>query len=118
MALEATELTIHDVYAAMVLDSSRNQKIIADILAAVRKGLSPLVLTHRKDHLEQLRFFRGSGERGSRLPTKCAADAFSFATRRARLGGRTGDRGRCRMKRLAGDPQSHSLSPRFAGDAY
>ena len=54
MALEAAELTIHDVYAAMVLDSSRNQKIIADILAAVRLGLSPLVLTHRKDHLEQL----------------------------------------------------------------
>ena len=54
MALEAAELTIHDVYAAMVLDSSRNQKIIADILAAVRQGLSPLVLTHRKDHLEQL----------------------------------------------------------------
>jgi len=54
MAVEAAELTIQDVYAAMVLDSSRNQKIIADILAAVHQGLSPLVLTHRKDHLEQL----------------------------------------------------------------
>jgi len=54
MPAEATELTIHDVYAAMVLDSGRNQKIITDILAAVHQGFSPLVLTHRKDHLEQL----------------------------------------------------------------
>jgi superfamily II DNA or RNA helicase len=54
MPPEAAELTIHDVYAAMVLDSSRNQQIIADILDAVHQGFTPLVLTHRKDHLERL----------------------------------------------------------------
>jgi superfamily II DNA or RNA helicase len=57
MPPEAAELTIHDVYAAMILDSShssRNQQIIADILDAVHQGLTPLVLTHRKDHLERL----------------------------------------------------------------
>ena len=54
MPPEATELSIHDVYAAMILDSSRNQKIIGDILDAVHQGFTPLVLTHRKDHLEQL----------------------------------------------------------------
>jgi len=37
MALDAAELTIHDVYAAMVLDSRRNQKIIADIQDAVHR---------------------------------------------------------------------------------
>jgi superfamily II DNA or RNA helicase len=54
MALEVAEVTIHDVYAAMVLDSSRNRKIIADILDAVHQGFTPLVLTHRKDHLQLL----------------------------------------------------------------
>ncbi|MBI3801843.1 MAG: DEAD/DEAH box helicase family protein [Deltaproteobacteria bacterium] len=54
MLAETTDLTIHDIYAALVVDAARNQQIIKDILEAVCRGLTPLVLTNRTDHLERL----------------------------------------------------------------
>jgi superfamily II DNA or RNA helicase len=51
---EAGEVTIHDLYAALVADEARNPQIIRDILEAIGNGLSPLVLTNRKDHLDRL----------------------------------------------------------------
>ena len=50
----AGELTIQDLYSAMTADSSRNSMIVRDIVGAVRAGRSPLVLTHRTEHLEAL----------------------------------------------------------------
>lgn len=54
MPPEATDLTIHDAYAALVINEKRNQQIVADIIQAVREGRTPLVLTNRTSHLERL----------------------------------------------------------------
>ena len=48
------DVTIQDVYAALVIDAGRNQQVIKDVLGAVRLGLTPLILTNRTDHLERL----------------------------------------------------------------
>ncbi len=48
---EATDITIQDVYAALVADSSRDELITRDLIRAVRQGRSPLVLTGRTEHL-------------------------------------------------------------------
>jgi superfamily II DNA or RNA helicase len=52
--LDPTDFTIHAAYAAMVTDSRRNQQIVSDIVAVINQGRTPLVLTNRTDHLEQL----------------------------------------------------------------
>jgi superfamily II DNA or RNA helicase len=49
-APEVTEITIQDVYAALVDDAARNEMIAADLLRAVRAGRSPLLLTGRTEH--------------------------------------------------------------------
>lgn len=54
MPPEATDLTIHDAYAALFTNEERNRQIVADIIQAVREGRTPLVLTNRTDHLERL----------------------------------------------------------------
>jgi superfamily II DNA or RNA helicase len=54
MPPEVTDLTIHDAYAALVVNEGRNRQIVGDIVQAVREGRSPLVLTNRTDHLERL----------------------------------------------------------------
>jgi superfamily II DNA or RNA helicase len=46
--------TIHDAYAAIVVNTDRNNQIVADIIETVKAGRSPLVLTNRTDHLERL----------------------------------------------------------------
>ena len=46
--------TIHDAYAALVVNTDRNNQIVAEIVEAVKTGRSPLVLTNRTDHLERL----------------------------------------------------------------
>jgi len=50
----ATDVTIQDLYAALVVDVSRNHQITEDVLNAVRVGLTLLVLTNRTEHLECL----------------------------------------------------------------
>jgi superfamily II DNA or RNA helicase len=52
MAPELTELTIQDIYAALVDDASRNEMIAGDIVHAVESGRCPLLLTGRTDHLQ------------------------------------------------------------------
>jgi superfamily II DNA or RNA helicase/very-short-patch-repair endonuclease len=42
------------LYEELVHDTSRNRFICADIVAAVEEGRSPLVLTERTDHLQEL----------------------------------------------------------------
>jgi superfamily II DNA or RNA helicase len=52
MAPELAEITIQDVYSALVGDASRNEMITNDIVAAVNSGRSPLLLTGRTEHLQ------------------------------------------------------------------
>jgi superfamily II DNA or RNA helicase len=47
------EITIQDLYAAMVTDAARNELIIRDLKQAIQSGRSPLLLTGRTDHLEE-----------------------------------------------------------------
>ena len=51
MSGEEQEITIQDVYAALVNDASRNELIAQDLLREVRTGRSPLLLTGRTEHL-------------------------------------------------------------------
>lgn len=52
MAPELTELTIQDIYAALVDDASRNEMIAGDIMRAIESGRCPLLLTGRTEHLQ------------------------------------------------------------------
>ncbi len=54
MAGESTDVKIQDIYAALVLDRDRNELIFDDLLKALEMGRSPLLLTERVEHLEQL----------------------------------------------------------------
>ncbi len=47
-------LSIQSLYAALVADGQRNKLIVDDVIAAVAAGRSPVVLTERREHLEQL----------------------------------------------------------------
>jgi hypothetical protein len=51
-AQEAADITIHDIYAALVDDAARNEMIAADLIGAVGAGRSPLLLTGRTEHLQ------------------------------------------------------------------
>ena len=42
------------LYSALTADSKRNELICADVMAVLREGRSPLVLTERTDHLQAL----------------------------------------------------------------
>ncbi len=42
----------HDIYAALVADEARNELILNDLLQAMDKGRSPILLTERREHLE------------------------------------------------------------------
>jgi len=48
------EMTIHDIYAALVTDQGRNELIIQDLQRVLGEGRSPLVLTSRTEHLDYL----------------------------------------------------------------
>jgi superfamily II DNA or RNA helicase len=52
MAPELTEVTIQDIYAALVDDASRNETIAGDIMRAIESGRCPLLLTGRTEHLQ------------------------------------------------------------------
>lgn len=56
MSAAPDEYTIQDVIAALITDLDRNRRIVADVLTAVGNGRTPLVLTHRKEHLDRLSF--------------------------------------------------------------
>jgi superfamily II DNA or RNA helicase len=43
---------IQSTYREMVSDEARNRLIADDVIAALREGRSPILLTERKDHLE------------------------------------------------------------------
>ena len=45
---------IHEIYAALTHDKARNDMIFKDLLEAIKRGRSPLVLTERTEHLKLL----------------------------------------------------------------
>ena len=51
MRSEGSDITIQDVYAAISTDTTRNESIVRDLVGAVRRGRSPLLLTGRTEHL-------------------------------------------------------------------
>ncbi len=44
----------HDLYDELIADEARNRLICEDVLASVRQGRSPIVLTERNEHLDEL----------------------------------------------------------------
>jgi superfamily II DNA or RNA helicase len=51
---ESEEPSIQEIYRLLLLDESRNNMILDDIINALDEGRSPIVLTERKEHLEYL----------------------------------------------------------------
>src|SRR5579859_2362277 len=49
---ERTDITIQDIYAALVVDGQRNEMIVSDVARAVQSGRCPLLLTGRTEHLK------------------------------------------------------------------
>ena len=45
------ELSIHEIYSALIHDEKRNEMIINDVITAVDLNRSPILLTERKEHL-------------------------------------------------------------------
>jgi superfamily II DNA or RNA helicase len=45
---------IQELYALLSADAARNEQIIRDVLAAFRRGRSPLVLSGRTEHIDRL----------------------------------------------------------------
>lgn len=45
---------IQSLYAALAADEERNRLILDDVIRVLAEGRSPILLTERKDHLEQL----------------------------------------------------------------
>ena len=52
MASELTEITIQDIYAALVDNAPRNERIVGDMVRAVESGRCALLLTGRTEHLQ------------------------------------------------------------------
>ena len=52
MEPDLTEVTIQDIYAALVDDASRNEMITNDIVGTIESGRCPLLLTGRTEHLQ------------------------------------------------------------------
>jgi superfamily II DNA or RNA helicase len=53
--VEASDVTIQELYGLLAANEKRNVQIVDDVLMAMEEGRSPILLTERKEHLEQLR---------------------------------------------------------------
>jgi len=53
-ANDDTRLRFHDLYEEIIRDEERNQLICSDVMSAVQRGRSPIILTERNDHLDCL----------------------------------------------------------------
>lgn len=51
LAIDEQKITIGQIYAEMIVSNERNQLIFNDVLAALKLGRSPLLLTERKEHV-------------------------------------------------------------------
>lgn len=50
----SSEITIQELYSLLAADEKRNELIFNNVLMAMEEGRSPILLTERKDHLENL----------------------------------------------------------------
>lgn len=54
-----SDISIQEIYRALINDDARNARILDDVTAALKEGRTPILLTERKEHLaffvEQLR---------------------------------------------------------------
>jgi superfamily II DNA or RNA helicase len=50
----SSQMSIHEVYQALVVDEQRNRFILDDIKQALAEGRTPIVLTERKEHVSLL----------------------------------------------------------------
>lgn len=48
------DLSIHEIYSALINDEKRNDMLINDVITAVDRNRSPILLTERKEHLALL----------------------------------------------------------------
>lgn len=51
---EDVRIQFHGLYSQLISDDARNQLICGDVLQTVQEGRSPLVLTERNEHLDDL----------------------------------------------------------------
>jgi hypothetical protein len=49
---DSGDLRIQDLYRRLITDEQRNNMIFNDVLHALEPGISPILLTERKKHLE------------------------------------------------------------------
>jgi len=52
--LQTSGITIQELYGLLVANNKRNEQIVDDVLMAMEEGRSPILLTERKEHLDQL----------------------------------------------------------------
>jgi superfamily II DNA or RNA helicase len=52
--VQTTDITIQELYSQLAADELRNELIVDDVLMAMDEGRSPILLTERTEHLEQL----------------------------------------------------------------
>lgn len=52
MPVMNVDISIQDVYAALLHDQQRNELILKDLVQAVQEGRSPLLITERTEHLQ------------------------------------------------------------------
>ena len=53
MPLTSADVSIQEIYAALMRDNQRNELIVNDLSRALAEGRSPLLLTERTEHLSQ-----------------------------------------------------------------
>lgn len=53
-ANEDTRIRFHDLYEEIIRDEERNKLICTEVISAVQRGRSPLILTERNEHLDCL----------------------------------------------------------------
>ena len=51
---ENLRLQFQDLYEELVRDEERNQLVCSDVIQAIRSARSPIVLTERNEHLDDL----------------------------------------------------------------
>jgi hypothetical protein len=52
MSPELTEVTIQDIYGALINDTGRNEMIANDVVRALESGRCPVLSTGRTEHLQ------------------------------------------------------------------
>jgi len=88
------EVRFADVVAEMADNAKRNDMIVRDVLAAVKEGRSPVILTERREHIDVLlRLLEGRadhvialrGGMGRKMQKKCREDLANIPPQSSRI---------------------------------